>query len=83
MSVQVLLDNLEYLKFQHLSGLLGTRLEGLMYLAAKSSTLMFDIMTVCYYFILLTLVRIWHHQLLQLEKHVTSAGSCHLRLSAG
>ena len=83
MSVQVLLDNLEYVKIQHLSGLLGTRLKGLMYLAANSSTLLFDIMSSCYYFILLALVRIWHHQLLQLAKHVTSAGSCQLRLSAG
>jgi hypothetical protein len=83
MSVQVLLDNLVHLKIQHLSGLLGTRLEGLMYLATKSSALLFDVMTGCYYFILLALVRIWHHQLLQLAKHVTSAGSCHLRLPAG
>jgi len=82
-SVQKILDQPSYLKIQHLFGLLGTRLEGLMYLAAKSFTLMFDIMSGCYYFILLALVRIWHHQLLQLAKHVTSARSCHLRLPAG
>jgi hypothetical protein len=50
--------------------------------AAQSPALLFEIMTndLCP---LLSVVRIWHYQLVKLAEQLSSAKFCHLRLSTG